>query len=117
MNAALEGSCHCGLAGWTLECDSDSITACNCTSCRRYGALWAYDYENERITVGGQITAYRSRKPTECSLETCFCPTCENVLYWRGLTPELDGRRRMAVNVRLAPPEAVAALQINHFDS
>jgi hypothetical protein len=27
-----------------------------------------------------------------------------------------DGRRRIAVNVRLAPPEAVADLPVDHFD-
>jgi hypothetical protein len=29
---------------------------------------------------------------------------------------EADGRRRIAVNLRLAPPEAAAALPIDHFD-
>jgi len=28
-------------------------TACNCTVCRRYGALWAYDYDGEGIKVAG----------------------------------------------------------------
>lgn len=38
------------------------------------------------------------------------------MLCWRGLRLEKDGRRRIAVNVRLAPPEAVADLPIDHFD-
>jgi len=37
------------------------------------------------------------------------------VVAWRGLQPE-DGRTRMAVNIRLAPLGAVAALPIDHFD-
>ena len=37
----LMGTCHCGSAQWTLEGDAGVITACNCTLCRRYGALWA----------------------------------------------------------------------------
>ena len=49
----LTGSCHCGALKWTLEGDPGSITACNCTLCRRYGVLWAYDYENERIKISG----------------------------------------------------------------
>ena len=55
----LMGSCHCGRAHWTLEGDPGSITACNCTLCRRYGALWAYDYEGERISVQGPTASYR----------------------------------------------------------
>jgi hypothetical protein len=112
----LEGSCHCGGVRWTLEGDPGSITACNCTLCRRYGALWAYDFEDERIRVFGPSSAYvRADKPDPV-LEIRFCPTCANVVCWRSLTQGPDGRRRIAVNVRLAPPEAVADLPIDHFD-
>src|SRR5262249_39749528 len=43
----IEGSCHCGAVRWTFEGVPESATACNCTACRRYGVLWAYDYEGE----------------------------------------------------------------------
>ena len=112
----MTGTCHCGGANWTLEGDPGSITACNCTVCRRYGALWAYDYEDERIRTAGPMGAYASVHKINPSLEILFCPTCACVLAWRGLSPQPDGRRRIAVNVRLAPPEAVADLMIDHFD-
>ncbi len=110
----LTGSCHCGALTWTLEGDPGPATACNCTLCRRYGALWPYDYEGERIRISGPSATYtRGGKP---SLEVHFCPTCGGVLAWRGLHFDGDGRRRIAVNLRLAPPEAVALLPIDHFD-
>jgi hypothetical protein len=112
----LEGACHCGALRWSLEGDPGGITACNCTLCRRYGALWAYDYENERIRVSGPSAVYTRPEVRTPALEIHFCPTCGCVLCWRGLIPEPDGRRRIAVNVRLAPPEAVADLPIDHFD-
>ncbi len=112
----LEGTCHCRNAGWTIEGDPGSVTACNCTSCRRYGALWAYGYENEQIEVRGTVTSYVSGPASERSLETCFCPVCGNVVFWRSLRPGPDGRRRMAVNVRLARPDDVFPLVIDHFD-
>ena len=31
----------------------DGATACNCTACRRYGTLWAYDFVDEGIHVTG----------------------------------------------------------------
>lgn len=65
----LTGSCHCGAPGWTLGGDPGGITACNCTLCRRYGTLWAYDYENERITVTGLTRAYTRRGKDNPSLE------------------------------------------------
>lgn len=38
------------------------------------------------------------------------------MVAWRGLRADADGRTRIAVNVRLAPPETVADLRIDHFD-
>lgn len=112
----LAGDCHCGATRWTLDGDPGSITACNCTLCRRYGALWAYDYEGGRIAVRGPTSSYTRAGKDDPALEILFCSTCACVLSWRGLRLEEDGRRRMAVNLRLAPPEAVAALPIDQFD-
>ena len=52
----LEGSCHCGNVRWSFDGTPESATACNCTVCRRYGVLWAYDYEDERIRVSGSTS-------------------------------------------------------------
>jgi hypothetical protein len=112
----LSGQCHCGRAHWTLEGDPGRITACNCTLCARYGALWAYDYESERIALHGPTASYRRHGKADPALEILFCPTCAAVLAWRGLRLDPDGRRRMAVNIRLAPVDAVADLPIDHFD-
>lgn len=108
----LTGSCHCGACRWTFDGDPGSATACNCTVCRRYGALWAYDWEGERIAVSGPLAEY-IRGP---DIGFRFCPTCGCVMAWRSLTAQ-DGRRRIAVNLRMAEdPAAVADLPIDHFD-
>lgn len=112
----LTGSCHCGNAGWTLAGDPGPVTACNCTLCRRYGALWAYDFEGERAAVHGPLSRFVRVGKADPALEILFCPHCAAVIAWRGLRLKEDGRRRMAVNVRLAPPDAVADLPIDHFD-
>jgi hypothetical protein len=112
----LTGTCHCGAANWTLVGEPGSITACNCTLCRRYGALWAYDYENERIQIQGTVRSYARATKANPSLEILFCPNCACVLSWRGLGLDENGRRRIAVNLRLAPPEKVADLPIDQFD-
>jgi hypothetical protein len=78
--------------------------------------LWAYDYENERIRIDGPTARFSRVGKADPALEILFCPTCAGVLAWRGLRLEADGRRRMAVNVRLAPFDAVADLPIDHFD-
>jgi hypothetical protein len=108
----LQGSCHCGALQWCFDGLPESATACNCTLCRRYGVLWAYDYENERIAVSGPSRAYVRGQ----AIEFHFCPTCGCVAYWRGLETDERGRRRIAVNLRLSEPGPVAHLPIDHFD-
>ena len=109
----LEGSCHCGAVHWQFRRVPGSATACNCTVCRRYGVLWAYDYEGEDITVAGETRAYVR---TGGVLGFHFCAVCGCVAYWRSLAPGKDGRRRIAVNLRLTEPDLVAHIPIDHFD-
>ena len=109
----IHGSCHCGAVRWTFEGEPDGATACNCTVCRRYGTLWAYDYDNEGIKVSGETRAYVRG---DRMLGFYFCPSCGCVAYWRGLMADGQGRVRIAVNLRLAEPEAVARIPIDHFD-
>ncbi|HMO06864.1 MAG TPA: GFA family protein [Paracoccaceae bacterium] len=112
----MRGICHCGAVEWQLDGDAGSITACNCTVCRRYGALWAYDWDGERIRLSGPTSTYTRKELPNPFLEFHFCPACACVVAWRALRPDEDGRKRMGVNVRLAPPEEVADLLIDHFD-
>ena len=109
----IEGSCHCGGVRWQFHGDPESATACNCTICRRYGTLWAYGWVGEEIHVSGPTQIYIRGK----ALEFHFCPTCGCVAYWRAIRTGEDGRRRIAVNLRLAEdPAAVAHLPVEHFD-
>lgn len=111
----LTGSCLCGAATWRFEGDPGSATACNCTACRRYGVLWIYGYEGDGVTTSGPLADYA--RPGNASLDFRFCPMCGAVVAWRARTVGDDGRRRLAVNLRLADdPDAVQHLPIDHFD-
>lgn len=112
----LTGTCHCGLISWTFDGMPESATACNCTLCRRYGVLWIYDYEGERIRISGPSMVYTRKDVKRPALEIHFCPTCGCVSAWRGLERGADGRRRIAVNVRLTDPDPVALLPLDHFE-
>jgi hypothetical protein len=108
----INGSCHCGAVTWQFDAEPDGATACNCTICRRYGVLWIYDYENEGVHVQGITSIYIRGK----AIEFHFCPKCGCVSHWRSQNPGDDGRHRLAVNVRLAEPETVSMIPIDHFD-
>jgi hypothetical protein len=108
----IEGSCLCGAVRFKFDNTPTGATACNCTACRRYGTLWIYGYEGDDVHVEGTTRAYVRGK----ALSFNFCGTCGCVVSWRGQRLEEDGRRRMAVNVRLAEPEVVAGIPVDHFD-
>lgn len=108
----INGVCLCGAVRWRFAGEPDGATACNCTADRRYGALWAYDFEGEGIDVTGPTTGYARGD----QLTFHFCATCGCMVFWRGTAVDEKGRRRMAVNLRLAEPAAVAAIPIDHFD-
>jgi hypothetical protein len=116
-NEMIRGSCHCGSIHWEFDGVPESTTACNCTACRRIGALWAYDWDNEGIrirAVPGMLAGYV--RPNG-DLAFHFCKSCGNTTHWRGLAPSENGKTRIAVNLRLSEhPEEVAKIPVRHFD-
>jgi hypothetical protein len=109
----IEGSCHCGAVRWRFESEPDAATICNCTVCRRYAALWIYGWYDEDVFVSGPTRTYlRGEK----ILAFHFCEHCASVVYWASVGSGPDGRRRAAVNIRLADPEAVANIPVQRFD-
>ncbi len=110
----LEGSCHCGNVKWTYAVSLESVTACNCTLCRRYGALWAYGHLENGITVSGATNSYgRGSKINGYH----FCSQCGCVAYYLANAKDDQGRLRIAVNLRMiTEPDKIALLPIDHFD-
>ena len=110
----LEGSCLCGSVHWRFDGVPESATICNCSACQRYAALWAYDFDGERIHVSGETKAYLRRPNSPLGFH--FCPSCGCVAYWRGTIAEEGGRTRIAVNLRLAPADVVGSILLDIFD-
>ena len=109
----LEGTCHCGAVRWKMDSLNEGGTICNCSLCRRYGVVWAYGHEETSIRVSGETTVYLWGTN---SIGFHFCPKCGCVVYWRAAQENREGRRRMAVNLRLTEPEAVATVPLDRFD-
>lgn len=110
----LKATCHCGNVSWTYDLPLESVTACNCTLCVRYGALWAYGHIGEGITVSGQTNSYERGSKINGYHS---CPQCSCVAYYRANKPNEKGFHRTAVNLRmLADQTQIAHLPIDHFD-
>lgn len=110
----LEGACHCGAVKWSFTAPLESVTACNCTLCSRYGALWAYGHVGEDVSVSGPTKGYeRGSKINKYN----FCVVCGCVAYYLANKPNEKGFHRVAVNTRLATdPKKIQHLLIDHFE-
>jgi hypothetical protein len=110
----LKGSCHCGIITWTYDLPLESVTACNCTLCSRYGALWAYGWLDRGITVSGNSSKYqRNRKLSSFN----FCGNCGCLTHYLLNSADEQGRRKIAVNMRMvSDPSQVLDLPIDHFE-
>ena len=109
----IEGSCHCGIVTWTVLAEPDYATSCNCTLCRRLGAFWAYGFKDDELRVYGPTKTYL-RGPRTIGFH--FCQNCGCVAYWMTPEPGQDGRYYGAVNLRLAEPDQIADIPVNHFE-
>ncbi len=111
------GQCLCGAISWRYRGAIPDATICNCTACRRYGVLWAYGHAGEEITVEDPRSALtRYMRKASSPLTFDFCGVCGNVVSWRGRGRDESGRTRIAVNLRLADPDAVARIPLLRFD-
>ena len=72
----------------------------------------------EGCAVGdyGACTVVVAESRGDGTLAFHFCRHCGCVTHWRGLRARADGRTRIAVNLRMAEPDAVAHIPIQRFD-
>ena len=106
----IESSCVCGAVRLAISRAPDEVTDCNCTMCRRYGALWAY-YSPKDVTVPSGLTDTFSRGPKLSHFHRC--KICGCVTHWSALDKTYD---RMGVNARLMEPEVLARARVLRFD-
>jgi hypothetical protein len=108
------GSCHCGKVKWSYPLAVESATACNCSLCSRYGALWIYGHVEDGITVSGETKAYeRGRKINGFN----FCTDCGCIVYYVCNSLNDQGQRRIAINLRTVDePSAIMNLPIDRFE-
>lgn len=110
---ALLGSCHCGAVTIELPSPPAKATSCNCSLCRRLGALWAY-YEFGTVRIGGHPEHTQEYVQGDRTLRTARCKTCGCVTHWEPLAPAPGARH--GVNLRNFAPELVASVPVRRFD-
>jgi hypothetical protein len=109
----IEGSCHCGSVRWRLAAAPGWLTRCNCSYCRRANALWAHA-DRSLVALDYAAAGVVRYVQGDRTLAFISCKACGCTTHWEGVDPAAGSR--IAVNVNMAEPEAIAGLRIRHFD-
>jgi hypothetical protein len=90
-----QGSCHCGRVRFEVDADIDHVRVCDCTVCRKRGALnfRVADEDLRPLTPFEDMTLYQWHTKTA---KDYFCPACGILPFRRPRT----AKNIWAVNVR-----------------
>ncbi len=116
-----QGSCHCGQVRFQIRAEIDHVRACDCSICRRRGALTVRIPKSnlQMHTPMEELVLYQWGSMTA---EDYFCPTCGILPFRRpsdptpqeleeGIEP-FDG---WAVNVRCLEDIDLSSLQVREI--
>ena len=109
----IQASCHCGAVRLHVSRKPTQLTSCNCSICRRYGALWAY-YTHRSVRIQSAQGALESYAWGHRSIRFVRCATCGCVTHWEAAKG--GSGSRMGVNARMMEPEVIAPIRIRRLD-
>jgi hypothetical protein len=109
----LSATCHCGAVRIHIPREPEKLTNCNCSLCRRTGALWAY-YLPKEVRIEGHPEHTEGYVQGDKTLRTVRCRHCGIVTHWEPIGEQpVD---RMAVNARNFDPLMFGSVRIRFFD-
>ena len=110
---SFRGSCHCGRLAYTVDEDLPTrAMACNCSICRRKGALHHFTTPDKFSFSGSEqdVAGYEWNKRV---IRHEFCRTCGCAPFAHGTGPNGP---QVEINLRCAPGIDLDSLQIEKFD-
>ena len=112
------GSCHCGRVTIALDRAPDEVTDCNCSSCTKHGARWAYFAPSE-VRIDGATTGYRRADTKVPATELNFCAHCGCTTHWEpteAYVRHAGPAVRIGVNMRLFDEQLLAGVAVRQVD-
>jgi len=105
------GSCHCRRVTFEVQANLDYVVDCNCSLCRRRGALWhpAAEADLRILTGEADLGLYQFNTNTA---KHYFCCHCGIHPFTR---PRLDPTR-WAFNVRCVDGVDLSSIAVRRFD-
>lgn len=108
----IEATCHCQAVRFQIARAPETVTNCNCSICRRTGALWAY-YNPADVALMTPNADFGGYAWGDRMLTFHHCRVCGCITHW---SPVDKTHPRMGVNGRLFDPEVLARVRVRHLD-
>lgn len=109
----LIASCHCGAVRLEVARKPRQLTDCNCSICRRYGALWAY-YSRKSVRLAYPPEAAVAYVWGDGTLEFYHCRTCGCAMHHERVRKTSNST--VGVNARMMESDAIASVRIRKLD-
>jgi len=113
IEGLLQGSCHCGAIKLTLPHQPLKATRCNCSICRRLGAVYAY-FDLGTVPIEGHPQHTQAYIHGDKTLRTLRCKTCGCATHWEPLGDEPTGQH--GVNLNNFDPALLERIDVRRFD-
>jgi len=107
-----KGQCHCGNIRFSVTAAPVQLVDCNCSLCRRLGALWAH-VPIDSVTVVSADDAINSYVQGDKTLAVKTCKQCGCTTHYETL---LDDAVVMGVNFRMCDPSVISDFTIRKLD-
>lgn len=97
----IQASCHCTAVRFAVAAPPKWVLDCNCTLCRRYGALWCYTFGEDPMTLveAPDPATTETYSWLDHDIATHRCRTCGGVTHLEALTR--DPPAIMGLNARM----------------
>ena len=103
------GSCHCGAVRIIVPSSPDYLIDCNCSICRRNGALWAF-YESEFVELSGHPENTTQYVWGPHTIRTMHCKICGCATHWEPIESKIGSK--VGVNARNFDPIEIAGVKV-----
>ena len=113
IDPLLQGSCHCGAVKLTLPHQPLKATRCNCSICRRLGAVYAY-FDLGTVLIEGHPQHTQAYIYGDKTLRTLRCKTCGCATHWEPLGEAPTGQH--GVNLNNFDPALLERVDVRRFD-
>jgi hypothetical protein len=110
----IRAACHCTEVRLEIEKAPSWVLDCNCTLCRRYGALWAY-YKPGQVSVVQGAGATDTYVWGDKMIAFHRCKACGCIVYMTAL--DADPPRIFGVNTRMMPTLDPAKVPLRQIDN